>query len=213
MSECGATQQLGRRLTCGCKSPNCPHLVQHLFDAHRPIRRDANDEGPTAFLTCRLPTYTTDRILVPGDRGRNYLRLRRKNKALRDPLLGWVVAAKSATAGRTGRAPVSLAANWAFGSMSFLTQLVLGSPKNHLRSGGSKSFMVNWLAVSLVFGQGALFATAEVNFPREGDERSRSPKGRPPIRPGAETPARQRPEGLSTGRAVVLSTCSFPKEE
>ena len=152
MSECGATQQLGRRLTCGCKSPNCPHLVQHLFDAHRPIRRDANDEGPTAFLTCRLPTYTTDRILVPGDRGRNYLRLRRKNKALRDPLLGWVVAAKSATAGRTGRAPVSLRAISAFGSTSSPTQLVLGSPKNHLPLDGSKSFMVNWPAVSLVFG-------------------------------------------------------------
>ena len=144
MSECGATQQLGRRLTCGCKSPNCPHLVQHLFDAHRPIRRDANDEGPTAFLTCRLPTYTTDLILVPGDRGRNYLRLRRKNKALRDPLLGWVVAAKSATAGRTGRAPVSLRAISAFGSMSSLTQLVLGSPKNHLPLDGSNIFIANW---------------------------------------------------------------------
>ena len=204
MSECGATQQLGRRLTCGCKSPNCPHLVQHLFHAHRPIRRDANDEGPTAFLTCRLPTYTTDRILVPGDRGRNYLRLRRKNKALRDPLLGWVVAAKSATAGRTGRAPVSLRANWAFGSMSSLTQLVLGSPKNHSRSGGSKSFMVNWPAVSLVFGQGALFGKREVNFPEEGAERSRPPKGQVPIRPGAETGARGRPAGGSTKGAVLL---------
>ena len=91
-----------RRLTCGCKSPNCPHLVQHLFDAHRPIRRDANDEGPTDFLTCRRSINRTDRISVTGDRGRKYLRLRRETKALRDPLLGWVVAAKSATAGTHG---------------------------------------------------------------------------------------------------------------
>ena len=137
-----------------------------------------------------------------GDRGRKYLRLRRKPEALRDRLLGWVVAARSATAARTGRACVSLAANWAFGSMSSLTQLVLGSPKNHLRSGGSKSFMVNWLAVSLVFGQGALFATAEVNFPGEGAERTRPPKGQVPIRPGGLAQARERPAGGSTKRAV-----------
>jgi hypothetical protein len=121
---------------------------------------------------------------------------------LRDPLLGWVVAAKSATAGRTGRACVSLAAISAFGSMSSLTQLVLGSPKNHLPLDGSKFFMVNWPCSHMVFGQGALFRKREVDFPVEGAERSRPPKGRPPIRPGAETPARQRPEGLSTKRAV-----------
>ena len=125
-----------------------------------------------------------------------------------------MVAARSATAARTGRACVSLAANWAFGSMSSLTQLVLGSPKNHSRSGGSKSFMVNWPAVSLVFGQGALFATAGVNFPREGAERSRPPKGQVPIRPGAETQARGRPAGGSAGRAVLpflLSERSVPR--
>ena len=152
MSECGATQQLGRRLTCGCKSPNCPHLVQHLFDAHRPIRRDANDEGPTAFLTCRLPTIRTDRISVRDDRIRKYLRLRRNTKVLRDRLLGWVVAAKSATAGRTRRARAKLRAISAFGSMSSPTQLVLGSPKNHLRSGGSKSFMADWTCCLMLFG-------------------------------------------------------------
>ena len=150
MSAPGATKQLRRRLTRGCKSSNCLQLDQRLFRAHRPIRRDANDEGPTGFLTCRLPTYRTDRILVPGDRGRNYLRLRRKNKALRDPLLGWVVAAKSATAGRTGRARAKLRASWAFGSMSFLTQLVLGSPKNHLPLDG--------LAVSWLLAKAPLFA-------------------------------------------------------
>ena len=202
MSAPGATKQLRRRLTRGCKSPNCLQLEQRLFRAHRPIRRDANDEGPTDFLTCRLPTNRTDRISVEGNRGCKYLRLRRKTKALRDGLLGWVVAAKSATAGRTGRARVSLRANWAFGSMSSLTQLVLGSPKNHLRSGGSRSFMINWPAVSLVFGQGALFATAGVNFPGECAERSRPPKGQVTIRPGAETGARGRPEGLPAGCAV-----------
>ena len=137
-----------------------------------------------------------------GDRGRKYLRLRRNTEALRDRLLGWVVAARSATAARTGRACISLAANWAFGSMSSLTQLVLGSPKNHLPLGGSKSFMVNWPAVSLVFGQGALFGKREVNFPEEGAERSRPPKGQVPIRPGAEIQARGRPAGGSTKRAV-----------
>ena len=162
------TEQLGRRLTCGCKSPNCLHLDQHLFGAHRPIRRDANDEGPTDFLTSGLPTNRIDRISVTGDRGRKYLRLRRKPEALRDRLLGWVVAARSATAARTGRACISLAANWAFGSMSSLTQLVLGSPKNHLALRGSKSFVVNWPAVSLVFGQDALYRKGEVNFPEEG---------------------------------------------
>ena len=87
--------------------------------------------------------------------------------------------------------------------MSSLTQLVLGSPKNHLALGGSKSFMINWPAVSLVFGQGALFATAQVNFPEEGAERSRPPKGQVPIRPGGLAQARERPAGGSTNRAVL----------
>ena len=81
--------------------------------------------------------------------------------------------------------------------MSSLTQLVLGSPKNHLGPGGSKSFMVNWLAVSLVFGQGALYKKSGVNFPGEGAERSRPPKGQVPIRPAAEIQARGRPAGVA----------------
>ena len=128
-----------------------------------------------------------------------------KPEALRDRLLGWVVAAKSATAGRTGRARAKLRAIWAFGSTSSLTQLVLGSPKNHLRSGGSKFFMVNWPCCLMVFGQGALFATAQVNFPEEGAERSRPPKGQPPIRPGGLTRARERPAGGSANRAVIVA--------
>ena len=137
-----------------------------------------------------------------GDRGRNFLRLRRKRRQSALRLLGWVVAARWATAGRTGRAPVSLAANWAFGSMSFLTQLVLGSPKNHLPLGGSKCFMGNWPCCLVDFGQVALFRKREVNFPEEGAERSRPPKRQVPIRPGAETEARGRPAGGSAGCAV-----------
>ena len=74
--------------------------------------------------------------------------------------------------------------------------------------------MINWPAVSLGFGQGALFATAQVNFPEEGAERSRPPKGQVPIRPGAETQARGRPAGGSTKRAVLpalpISDAPFP---
>ena len=44
-----------------------------------------------------------------------------KPEALRDRLLGWVVAARWATAGRTPRAYAKLRANSAFGSMSSLT--------------------------------------------------------------------------------------------
>ena len=137
-----------------------------------------------------------------GDRGRNFLRLRRKRRQSALRLLGWVVTARWATAGRTRRARAKLRAISAFGSMSSLTQLVLGSPKNHSRSGGSKSFMINWPAVSLVFGQGALFATAGVNFPIEGAERSRPPKGQALIRPGGEIQARERPAGGSAKGAV-----------
>ena len=139
-----------------------------------------------------------------GDRGRNFLRLRRKRRQSALRLLGWVVTARWATAGRTRRARAKLRANWAFGSMSFLTQLVVGSPKNHIALRRSNFFIANWPCCLMLFGQGALFRKREVNFPGEGAERSLPPKGRPPIRPGAETPARQRPEGLSTKRAVPI---------
>mgnify|MGYP007008062415 CR=1 FL=1 len=58
----GSAKQLRRRLTRGCKSPNCLQLDQRLFRAHRPIRRDANDEGPTDFLTSGLST--TQHVLI-----------------------------------------------------------------------------------------------------------------------------------------------------
>ena len=138
-----------------------------------------------------------------GDRGRNFLRLRRKRRQSALRLLGWVVTARWATAGRTPRSCVSLPANWAFGSMSFLTQLVVGSPKNHIGPGGSNFFIANWPCCLMVFGQGALFRKSDVNFPEEGAERSRPPKGHPPIPPGSLARARQTHAGPPAGRAVV----------
>ena len=61
----------------------------------------------------------------------------------------------------------------------------------------------------LVFGQGALFGRREVNFPGEGAERSRPPKGQVTIRPGAETGARGRPEGLPAGCDAPQTTHNY----
>ena len=137
-----------------------------------------------------------------GDRGRNFLRLRRKRRQSALRLLGWVVAARWATAGRTPRAYAKLRANSAFGSMSFLTQLVVGSPKNHIGPGESNFFIANWPCCLMLFGQAALFRKRDVNFPEEGAERSRTPKGHPPIRAGSLTGARQRRAGPPARRAV-----------
>ena len=77
-----------------------------------------------------------------------------------------------------------------------MTQLVVGSPKNHIALRRSNFFIANWPCCLMLFGQAALFRKRDVNFPEEGAERSRPPKGHPPIPPGGLARARGRPGGL-----------------
>ena len=70
--------------------------------------------------------------------------------------------------------------------MSFLTQLVVGSPKNHIGPGGSNFFIANWPCCLMVFGEALYNKKSDVNFPEEGAERSRPPmKGSPQFALGA----------------------------
>ena len=75
--------------------------------------------------------------------------------------------------------------------MSFLTQLVVGSPKNHIALHGSNSFIANWPCCLMLVGQGALFRKRDVNFPEEGA--------------GGGEPARVHPAGWQRGAGLAAA--------